>query len=54
MEKVGIQVEGGTPSIVQNVIVSCKTYGIHIVSGAEPQVIDNVFQDIGFTDVNRE
>jgi hypothetical protein len=54
MEKVGIQVEGGTPSIVQNTIVNCKTFGIHIVSGAEPQVIDNVFQDIGAAEVNRE
>jgi parallel beta-helix repeat protein len=54
MEKVGIQVEGGTPSIIENRVVHCKTYGIHIVSGAEPQVIDNEFEGCGSGDVNRE
>jgi hypothetical protein len=54
MATVGIQVEGGTPSIVENQIRNCKTYGIHIVAGAEPQVIDNEFQGSGSGDVNRE
>jgi parallel beta-helix repeat protein len=51
---VGVQVDGGTPSIQKNEITACGTYGVHICSGAEPQVIDNIFRDNGTLDVNRE
>jgi nitrous oxidase accessory protein NosD len=54
IKKVGIQIDGGTPSIQRNEITSCATYGVHICSGAEPQVIDNIFRDNGTLDVNRE
>jgi hypothetical protein len=54
MELVGIQVEGGVPEIRNNEICNCQTYGIHIVAGAQPQVVDNDIHDNTGGDVNRE
>jgi hypothetical protein len=54
IERVGVQVDNGKPSIVKNEIKSCGTYGIHICAGAEPQVVENIFSGNGTLDVNRE
>jgi hypothetical protein len=32
LEKVGVQIESGTPSIMENKILNCKTYGIQIIA----------------------
>jgi parallel beta-helix repeat protein len=50
---IGISVKAGTPSIVENTIENHEQYGIHIEAGAEPQVIDNVFNNNGVMDVFR-
>jgi hypothetical protein len=49
-----IQVEGGTPSLCKNEVFNCKTHGVHIAAGSEPEVVDNSFRGIGGLDVNRE
>jgi hypothetical protein len=52
-EAIGINVKAGTPAIIENQIEKHAQYGVYIEAGAEPQVIDNTFNENGVTDVFR-